>query len=272
MSDHQSALVSTTPDTITLVESWHQDLRSDGADLKLTMTQKTSHPELGALPSLLDIDPEQITIDNVTSHREDVGCLVTGGVLSSVIGGVGLYAFSGGEPVSILGPLAGWLLFIAILCVVLRRPNYTARVSIRCDTSDEVYRITSRAGDIEHMNLSSTQWRYTIDAEQKGDWTELCIKKARERAQRIARALDVRIIGVHHYHEQFSLPNQHYSSAPRPETMGQIQAPARKSRGWGGGGGGGFVPVNVPMQSAERSGAEVVIQFRVEPLDCQENA
>jgi hypothetical protein len=74
----------------------------------------------------------------------------------------------------------------------------------------------------------------------------------------------MRIVGVHSYLEHFQLPQQSYTLGP--EVDPPVLAAKRRSFSAGGAPSMGSVAIGAPMERAERSGAEVIIEFRVEPL------
>lgn len=252
----------TPPDTITVVESHHRELKSEGANVLLNVRRTGGPPSLEGLPEALGIDAERLTVNNITRYSDAPGCIITGGVFAAIAGGTLLYLLTLGDLIWTLGPVCVWLAGIALVFIIAKRPVHTANLTVRCDTPDDVQALITCIHDIPRINLTSTQWRYEVDTEAKGDWAELCIGRARERAERIATALDVEIIGVHTYYERFQVPHNTFDNAISPEVY---RGAAAKSAGLFGGGGGGSAPQHIPMQSAERSGAEVVIEFRIAP-------
>lgn len=260
----QSETPHTAPDTITLSESFHEDLRSKFADVKLSVRRSgRGGPHIEQVCDTLGVDDDHLSVESLAQHgdTEPLGCIIVGGLLVSAIGATLAFAVT----LSILWTAVITLLFIGgmvALCIWSTRPASTTHVSVRCDGVDDLHDLLARVERDKNLHLTSLQWRYDIEEQTRLDWAAICIARARARAENIAEALGVRVIGVYSYREVFELPQRSYEQPY--EFREACQASMRKKITTPGPSSTPQPPM-LPMVGAERSGVGVVIAFKVEP-------
>lgn len=255
------------PDTITITEHQLQDLRATGADLRCTCS---THRRLGTPAAIRAIQAGleregfpggSLTVQNITHASDFGGCL--GAVIVAALVAAGLFAWLSPANLLIAFPvIGGAAASLALIAWFAVRSTQHAFV-IRCKNSEEVERalaVLARVG--EGVAVNATDWRYEIDSNALNDWAVQCIQRANARAERVAEALGVTIVGVHAYEESHVLPSR---ASTGPESPGaeveeaKLAAPKRRASAAGG-------PPSAPpgpLAGSERGGAHVTVRYRV---------
>jgi hypothetical protein len=254
-----------TTDTITITEHHLEDLGATGADLRCTCStsRRSSTP-----PAVLEVHgalvqagfaDDCLTVQHVTHTSDSGGCL-TVIVIGAILAAVAAIATNLGDlciTLPIIGAAAAAIALVAWLALRSTQCHF----SVRCADADAVKTaldLLGRAG--KGIAVYRTDWRYEVDSAALGDWALRCIEHANARAERVAAALGVRIVGVHAYEESHELPRRcttpgldhelleaKSAAAPRCSRRSAVQPAA-------------FAPAHA---DSERGGAHVTVRYRV---------
>ena len=250
------------PDTITICERHAGELRTSSADLHCTCSARrstTTPPAVReAQQALVGAGfPEGcLRVENLTRESELGGCL--GAVGGGAVVAAAIAAFVSMASLRTVLPIigAGALCLGAVAWFFFRSTQ--CAFAITCADAKAAERALDIIAKIGGVAVTSTEWRYEVDSTTLGDWAVRCIERANARADRIAQALGVRVVGVFSYEESFELPRHHYSpegSMPRAmSTRGRSSANELEEEP------SSAAPV---LAGSERSGAEITVRYRV---------
>ncbi|MFT3773346.1 MAG: SIMPL domain-containing protein [Minicystis sp.] len=245
------------PDTITVTEQHFEEIRSTGADVRLTASEsglgKGSSGRIAALRKMLG--EKGFAEDDIMLHGVDrtpwgwiaipLGIAVSFGVL-----------FALGLNAALLS--AGIFVLVYMLLAALELGTVTATYQVRCADAERVSRLLEALFDFG-ADVQSITWRYDIVPAVRSEWTARAIERAKGRADRIAAALGVRILGVHAFDEEHRAPQV---TAPPPVVMAVKSERARAGKAMSVGESLGAAPSN-----AERAGVVVNVRYRVGPIE-----
>jgi hypothetical protein len=250
------------PDTITIREHHSRELRTSSADLHCTCRTRRS---MTTPPAVRNVQqalagagfPEGcLRVENLTRDSELGGCL--GAVGGGAIIAAAIAAFvSSASLRTVLPIIAAAALCLGAIAWFFFRSTQCA-FAVTCADAKAVERALDIIAKVGGVAVTSTDWRYEVDSTALGDWAVKCIERANARADRVARALGVRVVGVFSYEESFELPQRHYSpegSMPRAmSTRGRSSANELEEEP------SSAAPV---LAGSERSGAEITVRYRV---------
>jgi uncharacterized protein YggE len=134
--------------------------------------------------------------------------------------------------------------------------------AITCADAKAAERALDIIAKIGGVAVTSTEWRYEVDSTTLGDWAVRCIERANARADKVAQALGVRVVGVFSYEESFELPQHHYS--PEAAMPRAVSTRGRSSAGPPSADELAEGPASAPvLAGSERGGAEITVRYRV---------
>jgi hypothetical protein len=254
-------------DTITICERYFTDLRTTSADLHcLCSTRRlmTTPPAVRTVQEALigaGFSEGCLTVKSLSRSSELGGCLGVIGGVAIIVAAIVAY-FHLGNLRTTLPVIAAAVVCLGVVAWILFRSTECA-FAVTCADAAAVERALGLIAKVGGVSVTSTVWRHEIDHCILGDWAVACIERANVRADRVAEALGVRVVGVASYEESFDLPDRHYS--PDPMTPPPAAVIARRSRvGFHSGSRGGG-PSSMPtvLAGAERGGASVTVRYRV---------
>jgi hypothetical protein len=169
-------------DTITIVERQFQDMKSSGADVKCSVLLRgrisgTPQPVAELRKRLTDagLSSDCIRIDDLTYNSntaEAFGCLFVLGIIA------GSLAFSKGADMAMVVPAVAFAV-LAIWCAYWFYNRTTVcNFKVVCKNSPAVEVAHKFIAENSDFQVSSTEWRYEIDAGLLTDWAEKCIERA----------------------------------------------------------------------------------------------
>ncbi|APR83406.1 Hypothetical protein A7982_08755 [Minicystis rosea] len=240
------------PDTITITEEHFEDIRSAGADVRLSASESgfgaASSGRIAAVRGLLGEHgfPEQdISLQGI-DHTPWAWIVIPVGMLASfiVLGAFGAR--------STAGVVFGFALLYAIVAAA-KLGTVSATLQVRCGNAERVSRLIDVALSAG-VDVQATVWRYDIAPPDRSAWTRQAIARARARADEIAAALGVRILGVHAFHEEHVTPRPSYPALAVPPVR-KAESKARLSKTVGESLG--------DASGVDRAGVTVTVRYRV---------
>ena len=253
------------PDTITICEQHLIDLRTSSADLRCACW--TRHP-VAMPPAVRSVQEalvgagfprDCVTAQNLTRESEFGGCL--GAVVAGAIIAAAIAAFISMQSLRTILPVIGVAMVVlgAVAWFFFRSTQCT--FSVKCADDKAVERaldIIARVG--RGVTVTSTEWRYEVDSTTLGDWATACIERANARAERVAEALGVRVVGIYSYEESFELPRRTYG----PEaSAARAQAPRRRSGAAEGEEEQSGAEQTALLAGSDRGGSHITVRYRV---------
>ncbi|MCA9716865.1 MAG: hypothetical protein KC468_19490 [Myxococcales bacterium] len=256
--------MSPAPDTIAVCEYQFQELVARGSDVDCSVTSARAPsgvpPALGELRASLraaGFVEDCLQIDGVSRDNDSIGCAAVGalGVGAALLGGASVW---GGDLLLVMS-LAGAVAALAIGAAPVFGRATACRFRVRCDDAEKTGRALDILGAHTKISIVATRWRYELDAEQLGAWSERCVARANARAARIAAALGCALAGVHSYEEAHELPERAFT----PEVFAAGGEPARAR--------GSLSSVAEPgeftaLTNTARAGARVIVRYRIANL------
>lgn len=223
--------IAVLPDTITIDEYHYLDIKSEGADIECRVSERVGK---GPIPGILSrvkaslreagFAEDVLSVRNLRKDNETFGCVTTVAVIAVIAG----TALAHSEKMDVASTLAGLTICAAVAVglawVFARRTECTFK--IRCKDSESVGRTHKLLSSFQPITILSTEWRYEVQSEALSDWADKCIRRANVRAQRVAKALGVQIVGIFSYEEKHELPKRHYTPENAPL---EAAAPRRAS-------------------------------------------
>lgn len=257
--------MASLPDTITITEYHYLDVKSSGADISCVVdagAREGPYPQVitrikSALREL-KINEGAISIEQLKRDNEQFGCFV--GILFLILVAVGITEDTfQWHRLHLLGfSIIGAGCLLLLFWLFGRRAKCTFKIT--CGSNDEVTRVHEMLErQFAHVTVLTTAWRYEVKSEQLGDWSELCIQRANVRAERVAKALGVVIVGVFSYEETHSLPARNYTSSSNAGLSSRHRV-ARSAES------AGAYELHQTVEGSERTGANIRIQYRVAKL------
>ncbi len=249
---------STRPDLIIVTEQHTQTVRSVGADVrvsfeKIALRKASSSPLTGPVGQLkaalqaLGLSMDQVAVDRVAAESLGWNVVGLGFVLALAVlvfmRDVGVAAVVVGLPLGLrLVGLLSW--------------PYKSKCHLRVSADDSALagQVIDVVTAMPGAELGGVDWQYDVEPTSP-DWVDECIARANTRAERIAKALGVEIVGVHRYAERWSSPNG--ETSPLIFDAGEdldVTAPnAGRASGdvWGS------------VETTERAGVVVTVAYRV---------
>ena len=252
------------PDLITIVEYHFQDIHGTGADVECEVIGRAIQ---GPLPSVISEIREALKDQNFDETAMNIGyfqkasrngwwsLLVIFGVLG-LLAGIPLVVTFGGITESKAFWVWGAIITIATAILVWAPSKVRCSFRIRCDQKSAVERIYSvLQSNFPKVTILRAHPRFNVESAILADWALKCIERANVRAQGVAKALGVRILGVYSYEEDHTLPKNHY-------TPGQVSMPAMsRVRGNNRSYMSNFTN---DYSEQSRAGASIRIQYRIE--------
>ncbi len=207
-------------DTIRITEPYFEDIPSEGADVYCTVLVKGLTLSRKPTPEILNQEFAAAGLsDGCLSirefqHESEWGCALVAGIVLNILAYL-LVQWS----LPIIAVKYGWMFFLCLIVLVLFLGkvfrNSSRHISVFCRNGKEVSIVQGTLGRFgSNVSGVHTKWRQPLKPEMLETWAETCIKRARVRAEKIATELGVRIIGIHSYIEEHSLPPDTYSSPP----------------------------------------------------------
>jgi len=211
------------PDTITLTETLHEEIRSAGADVTLAVSEGNAFGRSSGRIARL-----RHTLASRGFEEPDV---LLEGVEKTAWAWLPLVAVVPWPFVVLLayGPRAGLgaalaLLALALLLYAVRACSLRARHKLRCRDAAQVHDALDAVLSYGSAEVLAVGWRCEVDALTRSAWAQRCVGRAGQRAQRMAEALGARVLGVHSLREEHAVP----SSASAMPVLPEVAARAKK--------------------------------------------
>jgi uncharacterized protein YggE len=99
--------------------------------------------------------------------------------------------------------------------VLTRTSSASYSLRIRCSRLELLGEILGAMGAQKNVSLDHLKWRYPDLKAMQKEWLDGCIAEARERAEHIAAALGVKLLGLHSFSEVWKDPEE---VATRPDS------------------------------------------------------
>jgi uncharacterized protein YggE len=211
-----------SPDVIVITVSHEEDVVADRAELLVTVQGSSLVTGRAALQKAKEVREILAELDKCGITQEDIGLESVHAQISS----------------GVLG----------------KSSSATYRLLVRCRDLERLPDALGAITSARNATLESVRWRYPDSLEQELRWLEICIAQAHFKAQAAAKALGVRLVGVHRLEEQY-LDMRHgvLSSGAR----GERDALVRRAR----------VDLGFELSHQKRSGLKVTVEYLVEGFD-----
>ena len=238
-------------DTITVTEEHFEDIRSEGADVAIAVWEWSfGSRSTGGIAHLREalvaqgLTAADISLVNVERMQWAWVLMVVGMAASFAL-------MVARQPLAAIAALVGGVLLWATLRVS-RAGTVTATFKVRCTDDGRVGPLLERVFGTRNAELRSITHRYNANPGLAKEGATSAIQRANARAQAIASALGVTIVGVHRYDEErMEPPSGERHGAPPP-------AMAVRRRGTGS-----LAESLGPVSGTERAGVRVTVTYRI---------
>jgi hypothetical protein len=239
-----------TVDTLTVTEEHSHNVRSEGADVVIAVSEwslgtRSSRGVARLRRALVDqgFAPADISLTNV-EHAPLAWVAVVVGLVASFLLAVVR------QPVPAILAAGGGVLVWPVLGA-LQLGTVTATLTVRCNESARIGPLLDRVLASRNAELRSITHRFNPSTDVVENGAPSAVQRANDRAQRIAAALGVEIVSVHRYQETRAEPG---SVAPYGTVVPGI-APRRRA--------GSVAESLGPVSRTGLAGVRVTITYRI---------
>lgn len=249
--------------TITIAAQHFEEIRSTGADVLISMSERTlgsqSSGRVAALRAKL-VERGFRESDLMLQGVDRAGWAWIPVVLGIAVSIAALLATGTLRTALVAG---GGFVILGLAFAALKVGTLSALLKVRAGNAEQVSRLLDTVLADGGAEVRSITWRYEVDPASQGDWAARAVAQASVRAARIAEALGVRILGVHTFREEYMLPKEQTTLAAPMESAASMPAKRRSSARMQMSVG---ESLGAAPSSTERSGVTVYIDYRVGPL------